>query len=381
MKTKSLLAVSLILALGFTSCSNSLDEDYPASGKDNNVLVVKLPANVKLTRSVEKPVDNASETGVSDITVFLLIGQLVERAVEFSQSDIDAGYKRFEQVPAQVDGAIVVANRAGQSILGLKNADQIRNYAFTVATQHTDKELDGRTLMGEAVATQTSDPSQTPDGHIYKEAKVTLSAITARIEVGTVIPGEGVQAVELVAVYINNFYSTYPKIDLTLYAEGNAIWNPTVTGVNPGANKGSKDPIGEIVPGAYTPAEYMTPGSTEVKQTADSKVYAFHVFPGNVPHLVMLVKVELKKDYFEVDDDGNELKYKYGFLTFNKFKTASNDYVQEMVGHNIYKMGVGTKGIPVNAKDVTDKPEKGPYDLGVNIDIAEWTVNEVTPEV
>lgn len=379
MKTTFLAAISFFFVLAVTSCSNSLDEDNPKPGNGTNVLVVKLPENVKLTRAVETPVDGNTVTGVEDVTVFLLTGQLVERAVELEQDDIDAGYKRFEQIPSQVDRVIVVANRAGETIKNLVNRTQISNYAYSVASQHTKTELNGRTLMGEALVVDAVDPN--PDTHLYKQAKVSLDAITARIEVGTVIPGEGVESVKLVAVYVNNFYGNYPMANLGTYPETDPNWDLTVTGNNPGANIGSKDPIGTITPASYTPAEYMTPGSDEVKQATDSKVYAFHVFPGNVPHVIMLVKVELKENYYEVDESGNALKYKYGFLTFTKFKTGTGGYIPSMTGHNIYKMGVGNQGIPVNAKDITDKPEKGAYDLEIYIDIRPWEVNEVTPEV
>lgn len=378
MKTKFLLAFSFVFALALTGCSNSLDEDNPVSGKGDNVLIVRLPDNVKSTRAVEDQV-NGKETTVDDVTVFLLIDQLVERAVELQGEDISKGYKRFEQVPAQVNRVIVVANRVGQDIKNFTSYSQINNYAYTVASQHTKSLLEGRTLMGDATAVEvTGTPESEFDEHNYKEATVSLKAITARIEVGTVIPGEGVESVELVSIYINNFYAKHPQTEETFYGEDHALWKPTA-GV--GSNVGSKDPIGAITTPDFVPTVYKTLGSSDVKLTADSKVYAFHVFAGNIPHVIMLVKVELKENYYELDDDDQPLKHKYGYLTFSKFKIDATNYVEKMEGHNVYKMGVGTKGIPVNAKDITDKPEKGPYDLGVNIEIEDWNIVNVTPEV
>ncbi|NDV59332.1 hypothetical protein [Bacteroides sp. 519] len=375
---KLFLAVSLLTAIGMTGCSDSSNDIL--TGKEDNVLIVRLPDNVKYTRSVEDPVSSSTsgaQTGIDDVTVFLLTGQVVERSVEFDANDLIQKSKRIEQVPAQVNRVIVVANKVGNTITDLATENDIKNFAYTVESQHRKTQLNGKTLMGEGIPADK--PNTNGDGHLYKEATVSLKAITARIEVGTVVPGEGVESVELVAVYINNFYETYMGATPRLYPEGHAIWGLTVAN-DPGANIGSVTPVGTITPNAYTPVEYMNLGSSEVVKADNSKAYAFHVFPGNVPHLVLLVKVVLKEKYYEIDANDNHLKYKYGFLTYTKFKEDAG-YIQAMEGHNVYKMGVGNKGIPVNAKDITDKPEKGPYDLGINIQVANWTSHEVTPEV
>ncbi|NDV81647.1 hypothetical protein [Bacteroides sp. 51] len=382
MKTKSLLAASLVLVMGMAGCSKSIDDESPVSGKADNVLLVTLPNTVKSTRAIEDPVDG-NTTGLKDVTVFLLNGYIVEKVAEFEQQNINDHYLRIEQVSSSVDRVIVIANKADENILGLKNVDEIRNYPFTVKTQHKGQGLDNRTLMGEAnvVAAPEEDPNS--DGHLFKKAVVTLNAITARLEIGAVVPGDGVDKVDLIAVYVNNAYGTYPQKDLIFHKEDDPCWVVDMVN-NPGANVGSKDPISAFTPEPYDPQEYTNLGDAQVKQSSDSKVYAYHVFPGNIPHIVMLVKLELLEGYYEVDDLGNPLKYKYGYVTFSKFNTglpSPDDYVKEMLPHNIYKMGVGSKGIKINAKDVTDKPEKGPYDLGVYVDILPWEINEVTPEV
>lgn len=378
MKANFLLAASFVFAIGMASCSNSNDDENPAPDKADNVLLVTLPGNVKSTRAIESPVDGLT-TGLKDVTVFLLNGYLVERAVEFKQEEIDAKYLRIEQVSSGVDHVIVIANHAGKDILGLRNMDEIKNFPFTVETQDMGTELDNRTLMGEAYVVETHDPGPNPDGHLFKQAKVELEAITARLEIGTVIPGEGVADVQLLAVYINNAFGTYPQKELVFHKEDDPCWGVDVSN-GLGANIGSKDPINVTGLQPYDPSAYMNAGDAAVKQEEGSKVYAYHVFPGNIPHVIMLVKLELLDGYYEVDDMNNPLKYKYGFVTFTKFNTGSG-YVNELVPHNIYKMGVGSKGIKIDAKDVTDKPEKGPYDLGVYVDIRPWDVNEVTPEV
>ncbi|NDV66885.1 hypothetical protein [Bacteroides sp. 224] len=387
MKTKFLLAASFIFAVGMTSCSNSMDEENPnPSTKADNVLIVKLPENIKYTRAVEETVAG-NETTVDDIAVFLLAGESVERVETLSEAEITKGEKRFEQIPSQVDNVIVVANIHDMNIKDLKNANAIlKDFKYDVLSQHKKAKLGGKTLMGRANATvlsETETEVAPVDGHQYKQANVTLKSITGRIEVGAVVPGEGVETVELSSIYVNNFNEYHPGISPVLYNEDHKFWGVNITGNNPGANIGSENPIGTITikmtpEDTYQPIVYHTYGSTDVTTTGN-KAYAFHVFPNSLPHIVMLVKVELKEGYYEVKD-GKELKYKYGFVTFSKYKDVSG-YIQSMEAHKIYKMGVGTGGIPINAKDITDKPEKGPYDLGVKIEIADWDIHNVTPEV
>lgn len=379
MKAKFLLAASLFFAIGMTSCSNSNDDENPTPDKADNVLLVSLPKNVKSTRGVENSVDGVT-TGLKDVTVFLLNGYLVERAVAFEQHHIDARYMRIEQVSSSVDRVIVIANNAGKDIMGLRNVDEIRNFPFTVETQHLDTELNYRTLMGEAIVMETVDPEPGHDNtHKFKQAKVDLEAITARLEIGTVVPGEGVADVQLLAVYVNHAFGTYPNNELIFHKEDEQCWGVDVLN-DPGANIGSKDPIEVTGIQPYEPMEYMNNADAAVNLENDSKVYAYHVFPGNIPHVIMLVKLELMDGYYEFDGSNAPLKYKYGFVTFTKFNSV-NGYVDALQPHNIYKMGVGSKGIKIDAKDVTDKPEKGPYDLGIYVDIRPWEVHEVTPEV
>ncbi len=380
MKTKSLLAASLVLALGIGGCSNSLDEESQGVKENDNILIVNLPDNVKKSRGVEESVDG-HETTVDDVTVFLLNGPSVESVVEFNENDLQQNYKRIENVASSVNRVLVVANRIGEDIMNLRTVNEIKNYGFSVESQHKKTELKGKTLMGEADVREEGVNDPNPDGHKYKEANVDLRAITARIEVGTVAAGEGVESVELVAVYINNFYAKYPQQGLTTYDEDDANWSYTLQFPEQLPNIGLSTPIGTITPGAYDPDAYKIEASDDVKLEDITKVYAFHVFPGNIPHLVMLVKVVLEENYYETQEDGTPLKYKFGYLTFTKFNIGSGNYLDAMEGHNVYRMGVGKNGIPVNAKDITDKPEKGPYDLGVKIDIRPWDIHEVTPEV
>ena len=378
MKAKFLLVASFVLAIGMTGCSNSNDDENPAPDKTDNVLLVMLPDNVKSTRAIETPADE-NVTGVQDVTVFLLNGYLVDKVVEFNENNIKAGYLRIEQVSSGVDHVIVIANKVNENILGLKNIDEIKNYPFTVKTQHQGTGLDNRTLMGEANVVEATGSDPNSDGHIFKKATVELNAITARLEIGTVVPGDGVANVDLVAVYVNNAFGTYPQNDLIFHKEDDACWNVTVPN-DPGANIGSTESIGTIALQPYDPSEYMNAGDDRVKPVDGSEIYAYHVFPGNIPHVIMLVKLELLDGYYELDDTNTPLKYKYGFITFSKFNTK-NGYITELTPHNIYRIGVGADGIKVNAKDVTDKPEKGPYDLGVYVEILPWGVYEVTPEV
>ncbi len=368
---KILFLAALAATVGFASCSKDGSEN-PASG--DNVLLVQLPGNV-VTRSVQDQVTTNSTTVLADVTVFLLNGDaVVGTPIDFAVADISAKYKRIEQVPSTVNKVLVVANipsAESAAVKALTSATAIKNYAFTIANQNTGNGINNKTHMGDAVAVVDTDP--VPDGHVYKKATVTLNALTARFEIGAVKKGVGVESVELVGVWINNYY-TDGKATVQLNNNASTYWD-----MNPATSTSpATTPFGTVTPTVpYVPAAYYDAYSPSVTVAAGSSVYAYHVFAGsNIPHVVMLVKGE----YTTEQTPGAGDKYFLGFVTFNKFVDGGSP-ITSIVANTIYKIGVGSTGITIDAKDITPEPELTNFDLGVTVTITPWTEKVVTPGV
>ena len=384
MRTKFLCILSFLWVVGLVSCDKSED---PVGKSGENVLLVKLPDNiVPVTRTVQDPVAGgvSTVTEAENIRVFLLSGASVIETDTFSDPEIQAGKKRFEQVSASIDNVIVVINDRGEDLSGLKTRDAVMKYAFTVASQNEVDGIDGKTLIGEGKPEEKPDPEAGPGGthenidppHKYKEAAVKVYSITSRLEVGAVKPGTGVKSVELIAVYINNYYENGSRpTPLKLHPDGDPVWATDPAAGVPSADPNAFNSAQTTL--SYTEPYYRIAANASVTYPNATKCYAFHVFTGDyVPHLIVLVKGQYEEEYAP---EGKE--YFFGWVTFSKFvDNLTSTPVTEMEANKIYKIGL-KDGIPIDAKDITDQPEKDKMDVQVNITIEHWTEQEVTPQV
>ncbi len=371
---KVLFLAALAATVGFTACNK--DNGPEVNGSGDAVLMVKLPDNI-VTRSVEASQGATTATVITDLVIFMTNeGGTVLRVEELTGADLTAKYKRFEQVNPAIAKVLVVANipTAGEktTLKGLGTSALVKSFGFTAASQNATAGIEGQVLMGEATAVVTT-PDPLDDGHIYKEAQVTLNALTARMEIGAVKAGTGIASVELVGVWVNNFYLTNGAADATKYLSDNACWD--VTPLTSGSPAATDIFTGFTIP-TYTPSVYHNPANnTEVKVEAGSKVYAYQVFAGNLPHVILLVKGVYDENFYE---DGK--KYFCGFVTFTSYKEGATT-VDAFAANTIYKIGTGATGIEITPENVTPEPELNAYDLFVNCIIAPWTEKNVTPGV
>jgi hypothetical protein len=163
---------------------------------------------------------------------------------------------------------------------------------------------------------------------------------------------------------------------------GNSVWNPGT--VNPTGNVvgiPSNAPFNTVAVPAYTDPVLYTLGSSTVNVAAGAATpaYAFHLFSGQqtpqLPHVILMVAGEYATGYYTGDE-----KYFCGYVTFTKYNSAAG-YVQSIENNKIYKMGLQSPfGIPINAEDVTDRPELEDFDLGINVTVTAWSILHVTPE-
>ena len=365
---KKFIFIALAASMAFASCVKT-----ETTKNTESVVEVSLPDNVVYTRAIQDPVADQSETAIADVSVFLINSgsNSVVKQVDFEPAEITAQKKRIEDVPAGVDRVIVVANipSTETAIKTVPTATGVRNYAFSIAEQNNSTGVASKTLMGEGVPATATDPN--PDTHNYKAVDIALSSVTARIEIGAVKPGTGIVDVELVGVWINNYYTDGSRSGVQLNPSSSTYWiTSPLASTSPSATAFTPS-----ITNAYVPTQYFDSASALVELDANSKAYTYHVFGGNLPHVILLVTGKYDTDYVV---DGKE--YFMGWVTFNKYNDGTG-WITTMENNYIYKMGVGTKGIEITPEIITPEPEQEDFDLGIECTITPWTAKDVTPGV
>lgn len=383
MKTKikfwSLLGFSAAMLLGLSNCSN---EDAGGDTGKTQSLVIKLPDYVvSASRAVENQWADQKPGEIENVRVYLLNqNSMVIQTTTFSGSEITAQEKYIPDVPGSVCNVILVANISSEDdavLSGLHTAVDITNYPFSANSQN-DNAIGYKTLIGEGVPSATGATAGSPE---IKEVVIELHAITARMEVGTVRKGRGIESVDLVGVWINKVYANGAKVEneIIYHKDGDNVW-----GISPDAASGSTPFDASIDIPAYYPAAYFNSADNDaVKAVADGMAYSYHVFAGNnVPHLILLVKGEYAEGYY------TDSKYFLKWVTFTRF-ISNGSAINSVDANQIYKIGVtssgisgsGDPGIVINAEDLTESPELPLFDLGINVNITPWTAKYVTPSV
>lgn len=374
MKMKSIFLAALA-ALTLASCAKDEPAATTGNGKERTNFVVTLPG-APSTYAVEDPqAAGAIDPVYTDVTVYLVDGGDNVTVDEWLAADLLAKQKRYEQITEPVKVIVVVNKGAADLTTGVATMDQLQTALEQLAIADQNKpggagnlSVQHVTLYGEQT-TFTPVPEIPGDGHNVKEAEVELKSLVSRFEVGKVKPGTGLVSLEVEAVYINNFYNTYAMYLATQYND--VTW-----------------------PEPYTPAWATDAVNAGVTSQVDTKAYAYQVFTGNmVPHIIYKVGGELEAGYKLPDGTTGVFSGKYvtvrGFKVSGKTLIGSNgDDVDdsnasnyEMKAHEIYKMGLENGGIEITPDQITDNPEKAKMDLIVEITVAPWTVQNVTPEI
>jgi hypothetical protein len=377
------LAALFAATISFSSCQK---EEGAATGTTS--LVIKLPG-APSSRVVEAPVDATAGSTIplTSVDVFLMNGNSKVDVVSFDGTDLAAREKHIENVPARVNNVIVVANKGSLNTTftpaTLSTADEILKFPFTVGdVNHTagivDKVLLGQANVVDAGVEGGGDPHP---GTNYKTATVTLKSPLARIEVGDVVAGEGIESIQLIGVWINNYWATNAGASTLAFNNDSSPYWYTASG-STGAGT-SATSYGAIAPiNAYAPSQYYDVRNAAVNTTAtgsDIRAYAYQVFATDAsastskPHVILLVKGEYSTGYFVGTN-----KYFLKYITIKGFKTSGSVAVP-VVSNKIIKLGVGAAGIEVNADNLTDEPENQDYDLQLAVEVADWTVENVLP--
>lgn len=368
MRMKSLF-IAALATMALASC-NKEEGAKTTVGDGKTNFEVTLPGALK-TYAVETPQVAGQITPLySDVTVYLVDAGDNATAYTWTDEDIKAKSKRFEQIvlPKKV---IVVVNKGAATLPQSATMTTLTAALNTIAVADQNKaqanvaveDAKGNaagdyisaqqvTLYGE----QTTFTDETPtDGHTLKKAAVELKSLVSRFEAGTVKAGTGLKSLTVEAVYVNYFYNAYGKTDKQALTETTWLYD------------------------TFTPTWATDNVSADVTSQDGTKVYAYQVFAGDlVPHIIYKVSGELEDGYKLAD--GTEGAFTGKYITVKGFKENS-ETIRAIEAHKIYKMGLTDGGIEITPEEITDKPEKEKIDLLVAVTVADWTEITVTPEI
>ena len=370
---KSLCLLTALVMLA--ACNKDAEPNGSAAvGAKTNFEVV-LPGAPE-TYAVEDPQAAGAITPFyNDVTVYLMDAGMNLVGYAWTDAEIKAREKRFEQVMEPV-AVLVIVNSGDVTMptgpLSFATLDKNSFAAFLVADQNkavkTLAAEDARgnaagtygpiqqvTLYGEqdTFTTETSD-----DGHTLKKAAVELKSIASRFEVGTVKPGTGLDALIVEAVYVNNFDFDMKPSATQKFTE--LDW-----------------------PTTFSPTWATDGYNAAVTSNTGTKVYAYQfLFGDRVPHIIYKVSGTVSAGYKLADgtgDENNPTAFTDKYITVKGFR-ENGSLIPEIRPHKIYKMGLDGGGIAITPDKITDKPEKNKIDLIVGITVADWTSSNVTPE-
>lgn len=366
--------VAALATMTLAACNKDGESGGAPKGGGMTNFEVSLPGALE-TYGVEDPQAAGAITPFyNDVTVYLMDAGGNAMGYAWTDAEIKARQKRFEQI-VEPTNVVVVVNSGSitlptgsvapavlePALKSLVIGDQ-NLAAKTLAAEDAKGNAAGTYLSVQQVTlygTQSTFTTETPtDSHTLKKAAVELKSIVGRFEVGTVKPGTGLEALTVEAVYINNFY-----LDAELSS--------------------SQKLTESTWPATYTPAWATDAYNAAVTSNAGTKAYAYQVFSSTmVPHIIYKVSGTVTAGYKLADGTGDEntaTSFTDKYITVKGFR-ESGTLLSGVSEHKIYKMGLDGGGIEITPDKITDKPEKNKIDLIVAITVADWTTSNVTPE-
>ncbi len=371
---KSLCLLTALVLLA--ACNKDAEPNGSSVGGKTN-FAVSLPGALD-TYAVEDP--QAAGTIVplyEDVTVYLMDAGENFMGYAWTDAEIKAREKRFEQIPEPEAVAVIINSGSVTMPTGaiskyefldvihaIAAADQ-NKAAKTLAAEDSKGNAAGTygpiqqvTLYGAEDVFTTETPT---DGHTLKKAAVELSSLVARLELGIVKAGAGLDALTVEAVYVNNFFlNAFFEASAQSFTEG--TW-----------------------PSTFTPAWATDDYNAAVTSETGTKAYAYQIFAFGstlMPHVIYKVSGTVSAGYKLADGTGDmdsPTAFTDKYITVKGFREGGS-LVSGLEINKIYKMGLEDGGIAITPDKITDKPEKNKIDLIVGITVADWTSSNVTPE-
>jgi len=371
---KSLCLLTALVLLA--ACNKDAEPNGAAVGGKTN-FAVSLPGAPD-TYAVEDLQDAGAIVPLyEDVTVYLMDAGENFMGYAWTDAEIKAREKRFEQITEPAAVAVIVNSGSVTMPTGALSKYEFQDVIHAIAAADQNKAaktLAAEDSKGNAAGTygpirqvtlygaETVFTTETStDGHTLKKAAVELSSLVARLELGTVKAGAGLESLTVEAVYVNNFYlNAFFEASVQSFTEG--TW-----------------------PSTFTPAWATDDYNAAVTSETGTKAYAYQIFAFGstlMPHVIYKVSGTVKAGYKLADGTGDwdvATPFTDKYITVKGFR-ENGALVGWLENNKIYKMGLEDGGIEITPDKITDKPEKSKIDLIVGITIANWASSNVTPE-
>ena len=372
---KSLCLLTALVLLA--ACNKDAEPNGSAAGGKTN-FAVSLPGAPE-TYAVEDPQSaGAIVPFYNDVTVYLVDAGNNFVGYAWTDAEIKAREKRFEQITEPAAVAVIVNSGSVTMPTGALSKYEFQDVIHAIAAADQNKAaktLAAEDSKGNAAGTygpirqvtlygaETVFTTETStDGHTLKKAAVELSSLVARLELGTVKAGAGLESLTVEAVYVNNFFLDAGDASTSVQHFTEGTW-----------------------PSTFTPAWATDAYNAAVTSNAGTKVYAYQIFAlstSTIPHVIYKVSGTVSAGYKLADGTGDmdsPTAFTDKYITVKGFREGGS-LVSGLEINKIYKMGLEDGGIAITPDKITDKPEKNKIDLIVGITVADWTSSNVTPE-
>lgn len=385
MKVKSIL-VSMFALAALASCNN--DENLPTGDGSSAKMSFKLSYE-NPTRAIQDP-GSTGDITISKLTLTMLdaSGSQVDSRVLSASEIADAKTANgviLEGVKTTAEKVQVVAN-------GNNSGTAIQDYQVEFAEVP---------LFGEGNIDKTGSATNPADGHVLYNAAVTITPVVARFEISGAIQVDktinGVYAVDVEQIYVNNYKHTKGTNDLTFNPHSTgAAWDVIYSTANSNDIK-----FTDVITTTSSPASGSfytgTPTADHNLGVVTGKAAAYHLFAAKaentttpkveeaLPHVILKVKVY--KD--EADYTAKTPMAGYDFMTIRSFNEGAN-ILSEIVAAKIYKIDLNslTVNFKPNPTDpdkpivpVDPDPEMDKFDLKVNVTVTNWSETTITPNI
>lgn len=354
----ALCALAGLLAL--SSCSKAETEN---ATKNKRSVTINISNG---TRAVDEPVNGSVKSDYSSLYIYFTDGTSVVSSDVITEPDAITAFKAtgkgYDNISSSITDVLVVANvKTGENLPVEAGTEvkKITGFAFAAASQqpdvtHPENTSAGGlqvTMIGKSSLTDTGETTE--EGNAMMKADIILSPIVARVELSKeLVAGEGVHSIKIDHVYLNSYYSHYSLDAASLVYKG--------VDISEYVSNLQNDTYGD-----------------EVK--AGTKADAYHVFADGanteMPHVILEVS-----GFFKNAANAQGAAFDKKYLTITKFNdNATAGSIGKIAANSIYKIDLSGLTVPASVLDPT--PEAGRISLDVTVDVAEWTVVNVTPEL
>lgn len=352
--------MTLAAAALLTSCTK---EDNDAANNSESSMSVKLTygSDENSTYAVDDPLSATGNTKLQTAILFEMTGNNVFKAIQLSAQQVsDMTTKtegcRIENINSMVNAVLIVGNPpSGEvtNLLALKTRAAIEAHPMTVETQQKATAGNGVTNVTIMGYETTTDGTPTAEGHNIKKVTVTVKPVVGRMEVAGKVNISGAATNNLKSVTFTDVYFT--RYCTTL----------------------KKDIILEHHEDTWATIPVWAKDAYSDETINKAKCHSYQFFPSskvgaeNLPIIVMKANIKVTENGIEVPKEGV-------YITIKKYKKA-DVYLTQMSPNVIYKVDLGQ--LTLSHEDFTEEPNPGQTDLDVKVDIAPWTVENITPEV